>query len=194
MKKKILLVFVIITFTTYAQLDTIALDKSYNKAGSILRTRKLDSLLGWKTGGIFSLTGTNVGLINWSAGGQNSISINGSVNLYANLGKPKMSWDNSIELGYGLLRQGQLGWIKSDDKIDLSSKYGKKLSDHLYGAALLNFRTQFTDGYSYPNDSVQISKSFAPAYLLNAAGIDYKPNKKISVFLSPLTSKLTLLI
>ncbi|MCF6366081.1 MAG: hypothetical protein L3J35_07750 [Bacteroidales bacterium] len=56
----------------------------------------------------------------------------------------------------------------------------------------MNFKTQFEDGYNYPDDSSVISSFLAPGYLLVAAGIDYKPNKNMSVFFAPLTSKTTI--
>ena len=46
-------------------------------------------------------------------------------------------------------------------------------------------------GYNYPNDSVRISNLFAPAYLLGALGMDFKPNGYFSAFIAPLTVKFT---
>ena len=157
----------------------------------LLAKPRTDSLLGWHKGIQLSLSGTNVGLVNWAAGGQNSIAVNGSISLYANLTLSHTTWDNSLDVGYGLIKQGRNGWIKSDDRIDFSSKFGRKASKKWYYAALANFKTQMTDGYNYPNDSVKISTFFAPAYVLGAAGMDFKPNKHFSMFISPLTSKLT---
>jgi hypothetical protein len=57
--------------------------------------------------------------------------------------------------------------------------------------ALADFRTQFTNGYNYPNDSIYISKFMAPGYGLAAIGFDYKPNDKFSVFIAPVTGKFT---
>jgi hypothetical protein len=47
-------------------------------------------------------------------------------------------------------------------------------------------------GFKYPNDSIPISKFLAPGYFLIALGIDYKPNTAFSAFISPYTSKITL--
>lgn len=63
---------------------------------------------------------------------------------------------------------------------------------NFYYAALLNLKTQFSPGYNYPNDSVKISAFFAPAYLLGALGLDFKPDAYFSAFLAPLTAKLTI--
>jgi hypothetical protein len=162
-----------------------------------LRDVKLDSLEGWKTGGLISINGSQVSLTNWNAGGQNSISINGLVSMYANLRKGKSEWENSMDLGYGILRQGRkdnVSWIKTDDKIDVVSKYGRKASDKWFYSALLNFNTQATNGYNYPNDSVYISRFMAPGYMLIAAGMDFKPVKPLSFFIAPFTMKNTFVL
>ena len=57
---------------------------------------------------------------------------------------------------------------------------------------MLNFKSQFSDGYDYPNDSVPISRFLAPAYILYSLGLDYKPNDKFSLFFSPITGKITI--
>lgn len=162
-----------------------------------LRDSMLDSLEGWKIGGLFSVNGSQVSLTNWNAGGQNSISINGLISSFANLRKGKSEWENSLDLGYGIVRQGKkenVAWIKTDDKIDLVSKYGRKASKKWYYSALLNFNTQATNGYNYPNDSVYISRFMAPGYLLIAAGMDHKPFKPLSIFIAPFTMKSTFVL
>lgn len=144
----------------------------------------------WRRGGLFSLNFSQVSLTNWAAGGQNSIAGNAIINYFANYKKGKNVWDNNLDLGYGLIMQGKKGDIlKSDDKIDLSSKYGREAAKHWYYSLLLNFRSQFAAGYNYPNDSIAISKFFAPAYVLLALGMDYKPNDNFSLFLSPATAR-----
>ena len=162
-----------------------------------LRKAKIDTTEGWKFNGLLSLNGSQVSLTNWNAGGQNSISFNSLANFGARYTKRKMQWESSIDLGYGLQRQGKKDnarWIKTDDKIDLFSKFGSKASKHWFYSALMNFSTQFTAGYNYPNDSTVISRFMAPGYMLLAAGMDYKPNKILSAFIAPLTMKTTFVL
>jgi hypothetical protein len=170
-----------------------------------LKEKNIDTLQGWKKGGTFLLNFSQVSLTNWNAGGLNSFSLNGAANLYANYTKGKGQWENTLDLGYGILRQGRkdnVAWLKTDDKIDLFSKFGYAISGKtkegtipkepkLFYSAILNFKTQATNGYNYPNDSTVISKFMAPGYMLIAAGIDYKPSKKFSAFIAPLTMKNT---
>jgi len=81
---------------------------------------------------------------------------------------------------------------KSDDKIDFASKYGHQAFKKWYYTAMIGFKSQFTEGYDYPNDSFAISNLFAPAYLLFTLGIDYKPSENFNLLISPLTSKTTM--
>jgi len=150
-----------------------------------------DSLKVWKKGGTFSLSFSQVSLTNWSAGGENSLSGTTLVNLFANSKKGKHSWDNALDMGYGFLKSGNDVLHKSDDKMELSSKYGYTTSKHWNIAALVNFKSQFAPGYNFPNDSDAISDFLAPGYLLIALGMDYKPNDNFSFFISPLTGKIT---
>jgi hypothetical protein len=145
----------------------------------------------WVVGGLVSLNFSQVTLSNWAAGGQSSISAAGIVNLHANLKKNKSTWDNNLDLGYGLIKQGDADLIKSDDKIDLTSKYGRYAFKNWYYSALLNFKSQFDKGYNEPGDSLKISDFLAPAYVLFAIGMDHKPNDHFSFFISPVTAKFT---
>ena len=100
--------------------------------------------------------------------------------------------DNNLELGYGVIKQGDnKQWWKNDDKIQFSSKFGRQLKKSWYATALGDFRTQFADGFNYPNDSVYISRFMAPGYALAAIGFDYKPNDHFSAFIAPVTGKFT---
>lgn len=160
---------------------------------SNLRIKPNDSIIGWKTGGVGAANVSQTSLTNWSAGGQNSVSINTSFSLFANYKKKKNVLDNSLDLGYGLLKQGDYKkFMKTDDKIDLLSKYGYNAFDGWFYAGMVNFKTQMRPGYNYPNDSVKISDFLAPAYMLSALGMDYKPNDYFSAFLAPVTYKLTM--
>ncbi len=90
-----------------------------------------------------------------------------------------------------MLRQGKENIRKTDDKIDFLSKYGKEAFNNWYFAGLLNIKTQMFPGYNYPNDTVVISRFFAPAYFVTAIGMDFKPSKDFNIFIAPATGKFT---
>ncbi len=144
----------------------------------------------WKCGGLAALNFTQVSLSNWSAGGQNSLSGIALFNYFAYYKKGKNTWDSNIDLAYGLTQNGDNNPIKSEDKIDLATKYGRHAFKNWYYTALLGFKSQFSDGYNYPNDSVKISNFLSPAYITLALGLDYKPNDNFSLLIAPITGRI----
>lgn len=158
-----------------------------------LRKKNNDTIQGWKRGGLISVNLAQTSLTNWAAGGQNSFAINGLLSLFANYKTSKDAWDNSLDIGYGILNQGKNSdFMKTDDKFDFLSKYGREAFKNVYYAALLNFKTQMTIGRDYAKDTAKISNLLAPAYIVGALGMDYKPNSYFSAFVAPVTAKFTI--
>lgn len=152
------------------------------------------SVEGWKKSGVLSLNMAQSSFTNWAAGGQNSVALNGLINMTANYRMKKTAWDNTLTIGYGkMVQKGtELGWVKTDDRIDFQSKYGYQASEKWFYSGLMSFKTQMDKGYNYPDTDHKISDLLSPAYLLFSLGMDYKPSDRFSVFLSPLTSKNTI--
>ena len=158
-----------------------------------------DSLDGrnWKLQSIFGANGTQASFVNWNAGGRNNISLLAYVNAQANWAKGKSTWENSLNVALGGLQyigkgSGDATLQKTDDKIELSSIYGRKLSNYFYNSFFVSAKTQALDGFASPNDSVRVSTFLAPGYLNFGLGIDYKPSKHLSIFLSPVSAKMTI--
>lgn len=150
----------------------------------------------WKRGILGTTSFTQVSLSdNWAAGGQSSVSLAGYFSAFANYINGRSLWENYLEMGYGLIKQGGLEYRKTNDKINAVTKYGRKLGNNpdgnLYFSSLVDFRSQFAPGYAYPNDSVFISKFMAPGYLLVASGLDYKVGEFLSLSYAPATGKFT---
>jgi len=166
-------------------------------SGAVFAQEPADTL--WRFNGVTSLNFSQLSLVNWAAGGEGSLAGNARVDLAANYmsSDEKVSWTNELILGYGLIRQGdseENPFVKSDDKIDLSSNFGYRASKRWYYSGLLNFRTQFDKGYANPRDldaRTQISGFMAPGYLNLSLGMDYKPSKTFSVLIAPVTGKMT---
>jgi hypothetical protein len=152
----------------------------------------------WDVGGMGSVTYSEVGLFNWAAGGQSNMTLIGSLNLYGNKKYTNATWDNSLDLAYGFIKNNFIfdpgaPVVKAEDKIDFNSKFGKKAwSDKVSYASLLSFRTQFAPGVATPGAPVYISKALAPAYLIVAVGLDFKPTEALSLFVSPISGKMTI--
>lgn len=146
---------------------------------------------GWKKGGVVSLNIAQVAFNNWASGGENSFSGTGFFNGFANLKKGNSTWDNNLIIGYGLQKQNSYDWFKTNDNFEFSSKYGQKASNNWYYSGLIDFKTQFAEGYESQDATDYISNFFAPAYMNLAVGMDYKPNDNLSVMISPISGKLT---
>lgn len=146
----------------------------------------------WKRGGLVNANLAQGSLSNWAAGGDEfSMSLNSYFNYFILHKHGRINWDNSFEFNLGFLKSSSLGTRKNDDRFDLLSKYGYQLdSGKWYITALGNFRSQFFDGYTYTGGVKTFSSTLlSPAYALLSLGMDYKHNEKLSVFLSPVTSR-----
>jgi hypothetical protein len=131
-------------------------------------------------------------LSNWKAGGRSAFSFLSVLKGYANYSNnSKLKWENSGEIRNGWIRQGDDidQTQKNDDKLELISRLGVNAFKNWYYSAEIDFKTQFFNGYNYPNDSVPISTYMSPATTFIKLGLDYKPNKNFSLFLSPITAK-----
>ncbi|MCH2224480.1 MAG: DUF3078 domain-containing protein [Crocinitomicaceae bacterium] len=148
----------------------------------------------WKFKSIYGLNGTQSSFVNWNAGGRNNISVLGFISASAKYKKSNIKWDNNLDLALGGLqyvdnKDEQIQ--KTDDRIDLATNFGYLLKKNYYLSIIGGFRTQFMDGFSYPDLESRISKFMAPGYVNIALGIDYSPKKNLSVFVSPMSSKMT---
>jgi hypothetical protein len=112
--------------------------------------------------------------------------------MFANYNKSNTSWENKLDFGYGLAKQDTLPVQKSNDIMAFQSKLGIKTTTHWFYSALLNYESQFTPGYADVNKTKKISNLFSPAHINLSLGMDYKPSKKFSMMLSPLTGKMTI--
>lgn len=150
-----------------------------------------DELL-WKRGALLNLNFSQVALKNWVAGGRNSISGTGVANFYANRRAEEYSWKNSLDLSYGLMSRDKSPFIKNDDRMELSSRYGRRIDSNFSLSGRLEFRSQFAPGYEFPEeDSILISDFFSPAYVKGDIGLTYDPNEHFDMTLSPLAKKVT---
>ncbi|MEQ8573811.1 MAG: DUF3078 domain-containing protein [Fulvivirga sp.] len=149
----------------------------------------------WTNGGNFGIFFQQVGLSNWSGGGENSVAYGAEVNLYANKRQRSHTWFNNLQAGYGLVKIGDQGARKNNDILIITSQYGRFLSDKWQLSAGLDFRTQFADGFIYNGAAdatdTLISTFMSPGYLSPYIGTTYKPNDAFSATFAPLMQKVT---
>ena len=143
----------------------------------------------WKLSGITGINFSQTALVNWAAGGENSVATNLYLNGSLNYAKDKWAWDNALALEYGVIYSDEYDWRKNSDKISFTSKLGYQINKKFYYSLLTDYNTQFAKGYNYPNVDQYLSKLMAPGYSNIALGVDYKPNDNYSVFFSPVTAR-----
>lgn len=197
MKWPVFIIYILFaSFTVFSQRIedvTKAVEKSRTGASS-------DTAKYWNISGMGTLNVAQAGYSNWAAGGQNSLGLAGMVNLNLNFSKGVHAWASIIDLGYGFqflgIGTGSQQYNKTDDKIELTTTYGYELhrNKKWYASVLGNFRTQFSNGFKYPDDSTVISTFMAPGYLVAGAGITYEPAAWFRVYLSPASGRFTFVL
>ena len=154
--------------------------------------KKLPDTVAWKKGGDISLNFAQTQLANWVAGGEKSLSLSSSSNLYANYKMDRAIWENYAFMAYGIVKSGDRKAIKNSDQINMGSRLGYQAAKNWYYTAALLGRTQFAPGYKYTaKDTTRISSFLAPAYLFLSLGMDYKPSKRLFVSFAPAMGKAT---
>jgi len=135
---------------------------------------------------------------NWRAGGINSIAIGLFSNGKADYKRDRVSWDNEMQLQYGLFRNKGQDTRKNLDRIFLDTKYGYSISSDWNTFVSANFLSQFDRGFEYDVDSLPdnrrlISNFLSPGFLTFALGLEFKPEEWFSVRFSPFAPRFTFL-
>ncbi|RYH76370.1 MULTISPECIES: DUF3078 domain-containing protein [Flavobacteriaceae] len=192
--KKLLFTIALITvaFTTNAQTMEELKAEQAAKKDSIVAIQgrvnalqaQIDALPGWRVGAFGTIGGSISNFNNWYAQGtpnNSSGSIGVSFNGYANLIQEKYFWRNALT--------ANLNWIKLDDKdtdlddddfnpttdvFNLSSLYGRNITNKLAASALLEYRTTLLNNF---ND---------PGYLDVGVGFTWTPVDNLIVVVHPL--------
>ena len=192
--KKLFLLLVLLGFTsiTFAQTEEELKAQKAEKQAQIDALQaeadaiqaQIDALPGWETGA-FGTIGANIsGYNNWfSRGAVNNSAGNIGItfNGFANLDREKDFWNNAVNIN--------VGWVKNDNKdidtdsdsfdasndvFNITSLYGRKLSDKLAISGLAEYRSTIIDNF---ND---------PGYLDVGVGATWFPIENMVVSVNPL--------
>jgi len=157
-------------------------DKFQGEANAL--QAQIDALPGWRKGAFGTIGGSISNFSNWYAQGapdNASGNIGATLNAFANKVDEKYFWNNSLNLN--------LAWVKLDDKstdldsdefnpttdvFNISSLYGRKLSDKWAVSGLAEYRTTLLDNF---ND---------PGYLDLGVGATWTPIENLFVVIHPL--------
>ena len=156
----------------------------------------LDTLT-WKQKNIIGVDINEVTFVNWNAGGANSISALLAIKSSLRYKKNNLIWFNEIRTRYGVNKQESQKLRKTEDELEVISTIGyrKDTITNWYYSGRFNFKTQYTNGYNYPNRDNSISRFMEPGYLFIGGGVEYGKNiEKLSFYMSPLTFKATFVL
>lgn len=146
--------------------------------------KQIDALPGWHVGAFGTIGGSLSNFNNWYAQGvpnNSSGNIGITFNGFANLMEEKFFWRNALTTN--------LNWVKLDNKdidtdddgfnpttdvFNLSSLYGRKLTDNFAISGLMEYRTTLLDNF---ND---------PGYLDLGVGATWTPIENLIVVMHPL--------
>jgi hypothetical protein len=193
--KHLVLLATAFLFVFNVEAQDLVVGKLRNETSRAIKKDADTTTWNWKRGGLMSFNLSQGSLSNWAAGGDNfTLAVNAYLNYFFFFKKDRHSWDNNLDMNLGFVQATSIGGRKNDDRLDYLSKYGYRMDSlgKWYVSTLFNFRSQLFDGYTYSGTDAVLSSSFlSPAYVILSAGFDYKPNEKLSVFMSPLTSRST---
>lgn len=151
----------------------------------------------WEKSNSFGINLSEVAFVNWNAGGDNAISGLGFLRLARKYKFNNFQWDNNLELRYGLNAQENQKLRKTEDVIRFSSNLGyrKDTISNWFYSVQLNFNSQFSNGYRYPDRETPISRFMAPGYLLFGAGTSFiTKDQSFNLYMSPITQKSTFVL
>jgi hypothetical protein len=152
----------------------------------------------WEVGGGLGLDFAQMLLINPKVGaGENKIAFGGNTSFSADYNKGRASWENKLSLNFGVQKLGawQNPFQKTVDELRLTSQFVYKIvEDKPWGYALdFAFLSQITPTYDGNVLSLEnaypMAKFFAPATFVLSPGMSYRPNKNLSVLISPISIK-----
>jgi hypothetical protein len=129
---------------------------------------------------------------NWVKGGESSISVSTDITGFADYTNKglKLSSSNFARIKFGLIKTGDNNLRKNLDLLETNSKLNHKAFGRFDVSGILLFKTQVANGFTYTKtDATLVSKFFNPAIITAGIGLDYKPDKNISINFSPISYK-----
>lgn len=142
--------------------------------------------------GIFGITLNQLAITHWASGGESNGSGKVSSDLTYKYNRKLFNYTLNGKFAYGMSNYTKAKrYEKSEDRCEVSMTMSNNSNNYFTFTSIASLKTQFTNGYTYPNDSVAISGFFAPAYLNLSAGYNYQYNDILSVYISPMAGKMT---
>ena len=194
--KRIIIFGTIICFTACGNLFSQSVVEVAEKAKEAAGTADSTGSGNWVFGGRFQLSLNQAYSNNWIGSSDPFVGLSTLDNLYLFYRKNKFSWENMLDIDFGMRytfnskSDKPMKYEKTSDKIDLNSQIGFKMKGDWYYGALLHINTQLANGWNSGNDSIKTSSFMTPGYVTLSLGINYK-RKMWAWYISPIAAKMT---
>jgi hypothetical protein len=134
---------------------------------------------------------------NWQGGGINNLILGGIFTNRADFTKGKGVWSNDIQLQLGTLTNYTKDKPKENrknlDRLFVETKYAKAINPKLNWFVAGSLLSQMINGVDYAGAKQPIISSlFAPAFLTEGIGLEYKPKKHFNLSLGGATIRQTI--
>ena len=172
-------------------------------AGFTANAQEKKSDSAWSIQGQNTLMLNQASFSNWVGGGANNIGWIAGSNYTMTYEEGNDLWENVVNLGYGQTNTKGVGTRKTQDIINLSTNYGRRISKNWYASAGASLLTQFAPGYDYADSNPittdkfdseghkKISSFMAPGFVNLGAGFTYRPNDNFTMTLRPANARWT---
>ena len=196
--KHILTIVIVTMFTSgFAPYMKAQLSKDIASSAvdTLSKTGAAVDSLPWKYKAIAGAGFNAVQLNNWAGGGQDAVTVRGLFLGVLDFASGRFSWENDLDLGYSITKQGSQEFRKADDRIIYVTKGSWKQTDWFRWTAFVDFRTQFYLGYNYDKqDSItgeylKISNLMAPGYLTGSLGGEWTPIPEFKLMVAPVANR-----
>jgi hypothetical protein len=188
------IIFYIFLFALFGSKSVFAGDKEFPVAPAIIMPidsmKVYDSTDYWKFEGRTRLSVNTVILSDWADGGESSVAGATYFDMMLKYEKKNFKFENYFTTSYGMQMYRYSNSRKSEDKLKLTSSVAHQFAKKWFYNAQLEFKSQYSKGYKYPNDSIPVSDWLAPGYLTLSLGVENKSIDGLSIFLSPMAGKL----
>ncbi len=163
---------------------------------------KYDTISFWSGLADIAFTLQQVGLKNWTAGGDDLLSMNFSGRALALKEKDRFLWRNIFEANYSLTKQGEQKRFRANtDTWKIISRYSYSLENNWSLTASLIFQSQFGKLYKISKDEdtgdeilTLSSDILSPGYVWPSMGFTYSKNEKWAISLMPVSGKLIIVL
>ncbi|QAR30039.1 DUF3078 domain-containing protein [Ornithobacterium rhinotracheale] len=131
---------------------------------------------------------------NWVGGNLGKLEIFGKLSQRLKYQNPKVVWESSLDVLYGVNKNYGQGVRKTSDQIIFNSIFGKKVSEQFSYSYFLNLQTQLTNSYNYGKEDYEfyrVSGFLAPLYINSGPGVMWRKSDNFVLNLAPASLKAT---